>query len=138
MTRGRGSVTNSATRPPSRSRASSRSIRSLFMAPLHDLARHEELVPVLDRHLLGDADLPPVRAAVGADHGVLRRHADQSSDLPSGHLRPDAIPLLELPPVHEDVKTRPAVDFGHGIPPFSLYKPPARAILVSSVLYASV
>src|SRR5579872_3013736 len=77
-TAGRPSATNSARSPPSASLANSTSIRSRDMTSLHNFARHQEVVPVRDRHDFRSADLLAlVWSRVVANYGILRRNLDE-------------------------------------------------------------
>jgi len=60
--------------------------------------------PVPDVDFLGDRDLAGLAAAFQSHDRVVGRDFDQRRDLRPGHLMPDAVALLEFPPIHEYVE----------------------------------
>src|ERR1700739_1353845 len=102
---------SSATSIPSRSFASSRWIRSADITTFYGLTGDQKVFAVLDVDNFLDPNFPFFRRFL-PNHGVVCRYPDQRRDLLALHFRANAVPLLELPAIYEDVQLFLAKFFG--------------------------
>src|SRR6266850_1798975 len=100
----RSCTKSSVTCPPSRRSASSRSIRSLDIAALHNSSCHEKVFTILNVYGFVDCNLALFGAFL-SDDSCIGRHTDQRSDLGASHLVLHAVAFFEPPTVHENMKT---------------------------------